>query len=793
MNAAVSLMSPSGRSPRARGIRFFNEHAWDRALTHIDEALQETPGDAELHNYRARALDAVGRPEDALQAIEQAIAINPDNVADLRNRALLLRRLGRLSDALTALEMLLARAPDDIDALVKRVHTLSELERREEALTEAEGLLLRHPDNSLALNARGMVLERLGRYPEALANFERMLAIRPSDVDAINNRGMIQARLGLWADALASYNRSLSIEPNQPQACYNRSLVRLSLGDWKRGLQEFEGRWKTRPLNRMRLRLPSPQWLGKQNLKGKVLFVYHEQGYGDTLQCARYIPRLVRLGAKVIFAVPPALRGLMETLEGDSAVISLGGDVPAHDFHCPLMSLLKAFGTTPQTIPAAEAYLRPDADKVLEWRRGFGPRRRPRIGLVWRGRCYPPVNYPRDIPLPALRSLFNLEADFVSLQTEVTDADCELLAGMRNVDARSAVGIEDFVDTAALLECLDLVVCVDTAVAHLAGALGKPIWLMNRYASCWRWGQQGTGTPWYPSMRIFRQATVGDWTSVVADVRAAAERFVQAQRQPAGTELPAQARDSNPSPERPPATTGTPGARRETFRFVCATRLAAEEFLAKSPLGRSLSLYRAFPKGQRIELRLFKENTEGLSSVYNIAIEESREDPAILVFIHDDVHLSDYYWADHLLQGLSKFDIVGIAGNRRRAPRQASWMYLDDKFRRDDDENLSGVLGHGEGFPNLKQLSIYGEPCQECKLLDGVLLAARSSTLIERDLQFDPRFKFDFYDLDFCRQAEQRGLRMGTWALSVIHASAGKLGSKAWRASYRDYLEKYEG
>ncbi|MFZ0007793.1 MAG: glycosyltransferase [Steroidobacteraceae bacterium] len=198
-----------------------------------------------------------------------------------------------------------------------------------------------------------------------------------------------------------------------------------------------------------------------------------------------------------------------------------------------------------------------------------------------------------------------------------------------------------------------------------------------------------------------------------------------------------------------------------------------------------------FPKGQRIELRLFKENTQGLSSVYNTAIQDSREDPAILVFTHDDVHLSDYYWAQHLLEGLREFDIVGIAGNRRRAPRQASWMYLNDRFQRDEDQNLSGVLGHGEGFPNLKELSIYGEPCQECKLLDGVLLAVRSQTLIEHDLWFDPRFKFDFYDLDFCRQAEERGLTMGTWALSIIHASAGQLGSPSWRAAYDDYLEKY--
>jgi GT2 family glycosyltransferase len=232
-------------------------------------------------------------------------------------------------------------------------------------------------------------------------------------------------------------------------------------------------------------------------------------------------------------------------------------------------------------------------------------------------------------------------------------------------------------------------------------------------------------------------------------------------------------------------------APREKIRIVCATRLSAEEFFAKSPLGRSLPLYSTFPRDQPIELRLFKNNAEGLPAVYNTAIEEASTDPAILIFIHDDVYLSDYYWANHLHQGLKEFDVVGLAGNCRRVSRQSSWMYLDDRFTRDSFENLSGVLGHGEGFPNLKELSVYGDPGREVKLLDGVFIAVRSETLTKADLRFDTRFTFDFYDLDFCRQAETRGIRMGTWAISAIHASAGKLGAEPWRIAYQRYLAKY--
>jgi GT2 family glycosyltransferase len=253
-----------------------------------------------------------------------------------------------------------------------------------------------------------------------------------------------------------------------------------------------------------------------------------------------------------------------------------------------------------------------------------------------------------------------------------------------------------------------------------------------------------------------------------------------------------------PSAHRP-ATAGTadPAPRtakaacRERIRFICATRYSAEDFFRSSALGRCLPLYREFPKDQPIELRLFKDNREGLSMVYNRAIEEAVSNLAILVFIHDDVFLNDYYWSDHLHEALKAFDIVGLAGNVRRVPRQASWMYLNDQFVSDSYDNLSGVMGHGEGFPNLRQLSVYGEPGRECKLLDGVMLAARSQLLIEKNLRFDPRFAFDFYDMDFCRQAELRGIRMGTWAISAIHASIGKLGSEAWRAAYQSYLDKY--
>jgi GT2 family glycosyltransferase len=219
--------------------------------------------------------------------------------------------------------------------------------------------------------------------------------------------------------------------------------------------------------------------------------------------------------------------------------------------------------------------------------------------------------------------------------------------------------------------------------------------------------------------------------------------------------------------------------------MVCATRETTDDFAVRTALGRSLKLYTPL-----FELRLFPRNSKGLPFAYNTAIRESAADPAILVFIHDDVHLLDFYWPTRIFNGLAKFDIVGLAGNRRRADRQPAWRYLDDQFTLDDRKNLSGVVAHGKNWP-ADNIGAYGEPGHEVKLLDGVMLAARSETLIAKNLCFDESFDFHFYDLDFCRAAEQRGLRMGTWGISVMHESNGSFGTPAWREGYTRYLSKW--
>ncbi len=222
------------------------------------------------------------------------------------------------------------------------------------------------------------------------------------------------------------------------------------------------------------------------------------------------------------------------------------------------------------------------------------------------------------------------------------------------------------------------------------------------------------------------------------------------------------------------------------IRLVCGTRSTREGFQSTA-LGKSLSLYRYLS----FELQLFPENTAGLPVIYNTAIEASVKDPAILVFLHDDIYLCDFLWTEQLQIAIQHFDVVGLAGNTRRLPRQPSWAFVDDRFTRESEENLSGIVGHGTGFPP-RSISAFGPVCRECKLMDGMLLAADSSVLIKNEIRFDPEFTFHFYDMDFCRQAEVKGLKMGTWNISVVHESpGGGFGSIAWKDGYSKYLKKY--
>jgi len=223
-------------------------------------------------------------------------------------------------------------------------------------------------------------------------------------------------------------------------------------------------------------------------------------------------------------------------------------------------------------------------------------------------------------------------------------------------------------------------------------------------------------------------------------------------------------------------------------RIICATRVSENEFLSKTATGKSI---KNFINVSRVEVRLYANNSTPLGILYNRAIDEVKDSPAILVFMHDDIWLGDYFWTQRIRDGLNHWDIIGLAGNKRRVSGQPSWAYLNDKFQWDEAKNFSGAVGHGNVYPP-KTLTSYGPVNQECKLMDGLFLGVKSETLLKTGLRFDERFKFHFYDLDFCRQAEQLNLKMGTIGLAVAHESDGSSNIEDWKSAYRDYLQKWK-
>jgi hypothetical protein len=366
-----------------------------------------------------------------------------------------------------------------------------------------------------------------------VAGYDRLLARAPGDVRALSNRGLALRSLNRAADAVKSFERALAADPANAQVRANAGQAHLAAGDLKAGFALFEARWST-PVMAGYLQsrnFGKPQWLGQAPLKGKTLLLHSEQGYGDIFQFCRYAALAADQGARVLIEVQAPAVALMRTLKGADGVIGFGQPLPTFDFHCPVMSLPHAFGTTLETIPGGLVpYLSADPARVAAWNRRLGPRARPRVGLVWSSGVRPDqpelaaANGRRNLPLEALKAFRGLPVDFVSLQkgepaeSAFAALDQSSWGGPPILDV--ADGLNDWADTAALIETLDLVVSVDTATPHLAGAMGKPVWIMNRFDPCWRWLETRADSPWYPTARLFRQPEMGDWDGVVAEVRA---------------------------------------------------------------------------------------------------------------------------------------------------------------------------------------------------------------------------------------------------------------------------------
>lgn len=453
-----------------------------------------------------------GRVDEAAATYEKVLRRDARNHDALHLLGLAEAQRGRLDRAIQLLRRATALYPSWPAALTNLGVLLNRRRRPEEALAVFDRALAIESGHAVALSNRGLALVALQRPDDALASFDRALAADPRYAEAHADRGLALRELQRPRDALASFLRAVALRPGLAAARFAAGQCHLLLGEFEQGWQEYEHR-PASPDARLRGR---PRWDGGP-LHGRTLLLHAEQGMGDTVQFCRYAAMAAACGGPVLLEAPAPLLPVLRSLAGPTALIARGDALPAFDVHCPLMSLPLAFGTVADTIPAAPAYLSADPERIMQWSERLGSRSRPRVGLAWSGDGRHPNDHNRSLTFEELAPLLTADVDWVSLQREVRDADAGAFArsGVRHF----GTALTDYGETAALIASLDMVVAVDTGVAHLAGALGKPTAVMLPWVAEWRWLQDHNDTPWYPSLRLVRQPTIRNWPAVLDRVR----------------------------------------------------------------------------------------------------------------------------------------------------------------------------------------------------------------------------------------------------------------------------------
>jgi Tfp pilus assembly protein PilF len=454
--------------------------------------VEADAADANLRAALGNMEQRRGAPGAAERHYRAALELDPGLMAAWSNLGALQRAGGRLDDALASFKRAVALDPGSTAARINLALALSEA----------------------------------GDIDQALEHFAQAIECDASIPEAHFNQGNARCAVNDFAGAAQSYARALALRPDFADARWNMAHPLLMQGRFAEGWAAFEARWEIDQLKESARRYAQPLWTG-QALEGRTLYLWGEQGFGDVLQFSRYATPAARCGARVVLGVQPELHELAATIDGVAEVVRIDAAPAQFDFHCPMMSLPRAFGTTAETIPAPVPYLRVDEARARAFAARLSPTRRLRVGLVWssgirrHSRTLYRVGIDKSLPSRLMGSLRHPGVEFFSLQTGDVERDGSLPMTDFSAELRS------FADTAALVSHLDLVISVDTAAAHLAGALGKPVWLLINTHACWRWGSGGERSAWYPTMRIFRQQHAGDWRAPLADVRSALVALVR--------------------------------------------------------------------------------------------------------------------------------------------------------------------------------------------------------------------------------------------------------------------------
>jgi tetratricopeptide (TPR) repeat protein len=482
----------------------------ERAIGFFERALRVRPDAIELHNNLGTALQALGRLDEAIARYRKALALRPDAVEILDNLAGALRARGQPDEAQACFERALALRPKRVESHIGLGVVLRDQGRLEDAVAQYARALALAPDHAETRNNLGVVLVDLGRLDEAIAQYERALAVQPDRAELHYNLGSALQRQGRYAEALACYARALALKPDYAQAHLNRSLALLLTGEFDEGWREYEWRFAVNVYDR---HFDQPLWSGKP-LAGQSILIHAEQGLGDTLQFIRFVPTVAERGGRVVLEVPQSLVRLANTVTGVAQIVVAGDPLPAFACHCPLLSLPRVFKTNLTTIPGGAPYLSVPAEASTARAERIAAAPGLKVGLVWAGTTV------GGIDLRLLQPLWDVAGiSWFSLQVGDRSGDISFLDNVKIADL--SPWLADFAETAAAVCQLDLVISVDTSVAHLAGALGRPTWLLLTYAAEWRWLLDRDDSPWYPTARLFRQRQAGDWPGLAREVAAA--------------------------------------------------------------------------------------------------------------------------------------------------------------------------------------------------------------------------------------------------------------------------------
>jgi len=495
------------------GVIAHQRQSHPAAIALLDRAIHHNPRSALAHLNRGNTHREMGDMQRAITDYERAISIQPGYAEAYVNLGIALQESLQPDRALSCYRKAIDLKPDFAEAYFALGNALQEHGQMDAAIVSLHEATRLRPGFAAAYCNLGNLFKEMGRFDDAIAVYAQAIHAQPDFAVAHCNLGNVQKEKQQFQLAIASYTQATKLNPDFAEAHWNRSLVHLLLGEFEAAWPLFEWRWKAKKNN---ISLPDfrrPLWLGEQALAGQTILICWEQGFGDTIQFCRYVSLVKTLGAKVLLVVPPSLVPLLKTLDGADQV--LGPDEPISEFdcYCPLMSLPLAFHTTLNTIPAPSAYLHADANRTQFWKAMLPQSDRKRIGIAWSGSS---TNKSRSVPLREFIGHLPKHLDYVCLQKDVTDMERDILAeqNMYCFDQ----DIADFSDTAALCGLMDLVISIDTSAAHLAGAMGKSTWVLLPHLPDWRWLLDRSDSPWYPSMRLFRQEEVGVWDSVLQTV-----------------------------------------------------------------------------------------------------------------------------------------------------------------------------------------------------------------------------------------------------------------------------------